>query len=366
MNRPADVPNFEKERANYAKLLGYEGKTKSSSEAQRMIERKCTDQIRKLHGKSSLIQSDETPTTTFNPSRKKISEKLTSFMEELLPGHQKELTDQEKKDIINASMLISQLYRDSTFKAKVTGMDTIELNLKNRYTTLESVKMLFGLKFLGETEYYSQNGVALLHKIRGFKTSADLKRHVLEEIDAFNRSKRAKVLSMDSNIEVLKASTDVKTTLENYFNDARKKPMLYYLPLKDGQFSITFSDRPIGAAFSRGSFTVERELDLTDFIEGNPSNRKEKILKIFVKGNELKKGSYKFDLMSATIGTGGHYYLYKRGANNNEWVLIDDDKKRTCRWDKVGYTPKGVSISPSADISQRCETLTYKLNKIKK
>lgn len=343
--------SLKNDRKRYASLLGYDGHQKSSYEAKQNIELKCRDQMRKLKNKSSLIQSEETPATAFKPSRYKISKKLTQLMQKPLEGHQKALTDREKEDIISTSMFISQLYRDTAFKEKVMAINTNELNLKNHYQRLEDVKKLFELKTQGGRAYYSEKGCQILYKIRGAKTTAELKRQVLSDVNDFNRSKRAHVLSMDSNISVFSINKDVKTTLKNYFDEERKDGMPYYLPLKNNRFSVTLNDRPTEAAFNRTNFTVHRNLNLTKLVNDN-------ILKIFVKGKELQKSTYDFNLISATIGTGSHYYLYKRGANKDEWIQINDNKTNTFKWNQKTRMFGGTVCK---HIQNLCETLTYEL-----
>ena len=109
--------------------------------------------------------------------------------------------------------------------------------------------------------------------------------------------------------------------------------------MNDNRFSVILGDR--GNAEARTNFSVEETIDFDDLV-------KNKKLKLFSDNEELKEGPYKFDLISATIGTGGHFYVYKKVIHG--WKEFNDGMVVDVNWDNI-----------KNNIAERCETLVYKL-----
>lgn len=324
--------DFEKKREDMAKDLGYDGSQKNSATAKRNIETKCRSQMRILKGKSSLEPPEEVGQKELDFAKlPDLADKWRKYAENE--------SDEQFENFINSAHIIEELYSEKDIRDKVIGIDENELTLKD-YDKLEIVIKLFKLKNQGDAKFYSETTHDIILTLGNNQSYHGLKQEILTKINQFNRSKKAHILSTDSTIDISIPQENVLKSLQNTFDKKRKEGMAYYLPLKNDRFSVQFSDRTSGDP-SRSNFSVEETLDLTKLIN-------DKKLKIFVKNKQIEKPNYKFQLISASIGTGWHYYLYKKAGN--KWKEQNDTTVADHTWDEI-----------KNDINGMCETLTYKL-----
>jgi len=325
---------FESKRKAMAKDLGYKGNMDSSIEIKQKIEATCRSQMRALKGKLSL-ESEQVPQQTLDEKeRKEIETKWGAELRRL---------NADVKSVTALMQIILKLYKEKDFKDKVLAIDTAELTLKDIYNDLNRIINLFVC--ISKNETYSEKSLKILlewldrtdNKVQPYHI---IKQSILNGINSFNRSKKAHILSVDSTVTIIYVKNNIISSLEDFFDDRRKEKMAYYLPLKNNRFSIHLSDRQTDGN-PRSGLSVEETLDLTKLV-------KDKKLKIFVKNNELKKSNYKFQLISASIGTGIHYYLYEKVGV--KWKEKNDSLVEDRTWNEI-----------KSDINEMCETLTYEL-----
>lgn len=322
---------FENNRKENARILGYDGNPKASAAAKREIETNCRNQMRKLKNKDSLEPSDINP--------KELNPKETAVLSKNWGNFKSGKTDEKFADFINSAQIIEELYKEKDFRDKVLSVDESELTLKD-YKKLEMVVKLFNLKKQKGAKFYSKESHDIILKLGSEQTYQGIKKEILDKINQFYRSKKAKVLSVDSTIDISVPQADVKKSLEDFFNRKSKENMAYYLPLKNKRFSVQFSDRGSDSP-PRESFSAEETVDLSGLV-------KNKKLKIFVKNQELKRKQYQFKLISASIGTGSHYYMYEKSGSG--WKIKNDSSVENRKWENI-----------QKDINTMCETLTYEL-----
>ncbi|MBR0423193.1 MAG: hypothetical protein IJJ04_00910 [Clostridia bacterium] len=301
---------FDENRNSMALLLGYDGNPRNSFIIQSLIEKACIHAI--------------------NPSP--IYEKNYTF--KIDNNH-------------NNFKIIANLYNDEEFRNIVMNLQDNDLYLKehNQIKTLRSMFNMFADDPNAINKDYSSNNTEVwLTNIFGeYQTMSRLKNFTLKTIKNIMRSRNPKLLTRDSVIIAQHTDkSNLISCINNFIMDrvritnSKEPTPKFRLPLKDNKFIVTFGDRPNGT--KRENFTITENIDLKELTDTS--------LTIFSNGQELNKT--KFKLVSATIATGGHFYLYVN--KDGVWHQLNDAEHNIVKWDDI-----------KNDIETRCETLTYEL-----
>lgn len=297
---------FDENRNSMALLLGYDGNPRNSFIIQSLIEKAC------IHA----IKPNSRPEKDYN------SECFVKSNFEILNWLHHD------DEFYNALMSLQDddFYLEEHFKIKI-----IRNTIKTIFTMLEN-----------NTFQKSEVTDTLLESLGPNQTISGLKNSIIKHAKFITRSKNSKMLTKDSNIEL--GPQNIGTNLISRIDSSialrrsRKEsyPPKFRLPLQDNKFTVTFADR-INSK-NRENFIAEETIDLTNLTADS--------LTIFSNGQELNKT--KFKLVSATIATGGHFYLYVN--KDGVWHQLNDAEHNIVKWDDI-----------KNDIETRCETLTYEL-----
>lgn len=308
--------HFNSLRTGLAKDLGYDGSQANSLAMQQKLELTCKNQMRLLKQKTPIFDSER-----YTPDDKNFD------LNKTIDGW-----NEVNANILNSVQIMNKLYEDVSLRQRVLGLDKQDINI-NEYDKLLTIIDIFNL--IANKKFNSQQ-TNLVEKLGNDQTFSGIKKYINETIDAMDRSKKSRLLTKDSSIDIWPIN-NILDSIKGFVTRKVAENKAYHLPLKKNCFTVTFGDRTGGY---RTNFTVEEDLDLESLV-------KSKRLKIFQKNEEIKK--YKFKLISATIGTGGHYYIYRKIGN--QWKKFNDSSVSDCTWENI-----------KNDISGRCELLMYELD----
>lgn len=308
--------HFNTLRTDLAKDLGYDGSQANSLAMQQKLELTCKNQMRLLKQKTPIFDSER-----YTPDDENFD------LNKTIDGW-----NEVNANILNSVQIMLKLYDDVSLRQRVLGLDKQDINIKE-YDKLLTIIDIFNLIAIGKFNFQQKD---LVKKLGNDQTFSGIKKYINETIDAMDRSKKSRLLTKDSSIDI-QPSNNIFDSIKGFVTRKAAKDKAYHLPLKKNCFTVTFGDRIDGY---RPNFTVEEDLDLESLV-------KSKRLKIFQKNEEIKK--YKFKLISATIGTGGHYYIYRKIGN--QWKKFNDNSVSDCTWENI-----------KNDISGRCELLMYELD----
>ncbi|MBQ6142999.1 MAG: hypothetical protein IJI84_00705 [Clostridia bacterium] len=324
----SNLSNTQKDEfKKMAYFLGYDGEQRNSAMIQQRIEKACTYVIE--HNEKPIILSD-------------TDKKWLPFATEKYNEEKKKSPEILAKNAVENQLYLKHIYDENEdLRKKVLDLQDNDFYLDD-YEKIKTIKTIFKMfednKFSPNKETFK-----LLDFIGRDQTLGGLRDEILRKIRKIAHSKKSKLLTRDSSIELKNIEKDLVSCIEIAINEALPKnnPQPYRLPLKDKKFTVTFSDRTGG---SHEKFTAEEEIDLANLVDANK-------LVIFSDGKELDESNtrFRFKLVSATIGTGRHYYSYEKEGST--WHCLNDSThEENVSWKKIQKT-----------ISEQCETLTYKL-----
>lgn len=329
--------------------FGHRGEFENSAQARLTIEKACRDQMRMLKNARLIAQrkASKGPRGGVPEIDVRVSEGADAIEQYNWinwQGWNNQLKRLPRVDnFINNSVIITQLYNNKSFKKQVDAVDENELNLREGYKYLETMKKCFDL--LEKNKFYSPEGFDLVKNLGNDMTINGLKSTVLNELRTLKGSKKSRGLAADSTILAVKtdAQSTIVDVLKHTFGQLTKEGRAYRLPLKSGKFfSIQFPDRADKSRERNTTLHVDETIDLTGLV-------KEKQLEFFSKGLRLpERGKYVFNLTSASIGTGEHYYLFRKMGT--QWKEFNDGNVWNKDWPDIKKT-----------IDKQCETLTYEL-----
>lgn len=319
--------HFNSLRTGLAKDLGYDGSQANSLAMQQKLELTCKNQMRLLKQKTPIFDSERYTPDDENFDLNKTIDGWADIPEPDSPEDKAGRVE----NILNSVKILLKLYEDVSLRQRVLGLDKQDINI-NEYDKLLTIIDIFNL--IANKKFNSQQ-TNLVEKLGNDQTFSGIKKYINETIDAMDRSKKSRLLTKDSSIDI-QPSNNIFDSIKGFVTRKVAENKAYHLPLKKNCFTVTFGDRIDGY---RTNFTVEEDLDLESLVTS-------KRLKIFQKNEEIKK--YKFKLISATIGTGGHYYIYRKIGN--QWKKFNDSSVSDCTWEKI-----------QGDICERCELLMYEL-----
>ncbi|MBQ3092937.1 MAG: ubiquitin carboxyl-terminal hydrolase [Clostridia bacterium] len=308
--------HFNSLRKDLAIDLGYNGSQANSLAMQQKLELTCKNQMRLLNQKTPFFDSE-----SYTPDHENID------LNKQIDGW-----DDGDENVLNSVRIMNKLYEDVSLRQRVLGLDKQDINIKE-YDKLLTIINIFNL--IADNKLNSQEK-DLVEKLGTGQTFSGIKKYVDMTIDAINRSKRSRLLTRDSSMNIW-PNNNILNSITYFVNRKTAENNAYHLPLKNNCFTVSFGDREYG---KRQNFTLEETLDLESLVNS-------KKLKIFQKNEEIK--TYKFKLISATIGTGGHYYIYRK-IREDQWKQFNDSSISDCTWENI-----------KNKISEMCELLTYEL-----
>lgn len=333
--KDVDVEDFENMREEMARYLGYDGSMGNSYHAKKMIESLCRDQLKQLKNKETT--SEVSPPEIAKSTEVQYSRYKTYF---------DKINPDMDEDTRNKAIPLLQLYEDKLIKEQILSLTNDDLFLISGLEELEDMRSIFDK--IANNKYDEELKKLVLKHAKKDWSYDGLKNLIKNSLTYVNRSKRSRFLYGDSTIIVNSPHESVLYSLKQYFSTHSKFGKKFLFALKNNRFSVTFSDdqRPRGIDFS-----VEEELNLENLVKDN-------ILTIFVRDKsqngkatrQLNPEECKFKLILASIGTGVHYYVYKKIGEN--WKKFNDSSVEECyEFSKI-----------QDDISKQCESLTYELD----
>lgn len=338
--------SFDEKRREMAGHLGYTDKMENSATAKTFIERACREQLRKIKDASTSQEEHmEIPGLT--------DDQMIEYGEKYLQKFNPPLAD----DLVETAYIIFRLYDDESIKyqAKSIREQVLEIKesdffLNNAYNTLEEIWEIF--QKISKNEYDQDLRSLLAIQNQKNWSFLGLKNRLQEDLKKLLSAKHSRSLYDDSSIMINHPNRTVLESLREVIRNSTKLGRAYLLALKKKRFSVVFSDRTDVNHAPRKNFSVEETLDLKTLVEGGQ-------LKIFIKGNEEHKSSFR--LVSASIGTGSHYYVYKRVGSSDVWREFNDNDRTNRKLTDRKPTISNPLGTVRDDINGRCETLTYEL-----